>query len=197
MCACAPVHTYMHISVCVCLYVSVTPLVATSHSLCVRTYACVWVRFNVTVGVSPPLSAYSSSPLSACVCVCAHLYLCMIVYMVSRMVHLKWLKKNLVAHTVSDALVCLLLFFFSSCRYSIDGDDEILCSLFFSPSQSQRLVITCQAIGFGKTSKTIVLFVQMMCWCRYRGQRTWGWKLPVGESMRASWRTTRSSSRSR
>ena len=96
--------------------------------------------------------------------------------MVSRMVHLKWLKKNFVAHTDSDALLCLLLcariLFFSS--YSIDSDDKILCSLFFSPSQSQRLVITCQAIGLDKTSKTVVLFVQMMCWCRYRGQRTWG-----------------------
>ena len=58
----------------------------------------------------------------------------MIVYMVSRMVHLKWLKINFVAHTVSDDLVSLLLcarILFFSCRYSIDSDDEILCSLFF------------------------------------------------------------------
>ena len=206
MCVWACAHMYAHLCVCLSLCQCHSPGRYLPLSVCAHGCVCLWVCFNVTVGVSPPLSAYSSSPLLSlhvcvCVCVCpAHLYLCMIVYMVSRMVHLKWLKINFVAHTVSDDLVSLLLcarILFFSCRYSIDSDDEILCSLFFSPSQSQRLVITCQTIGFGKTSTTIVLFVQMMCWCQYRGQRTWGWKLPVGESMRASWRTTRSSSRSR
>ena len=201
MCACA--HMYAHLCVCLSLCQCHSPgrylpLSLCAH-VCMGACVCECVLMSLLVSL-PPLSAYSSSPLlSLHVCVCAHLYLCMIVYMVSRMVHLKRLKKNFVAHTDNDALLCLLLcariLFFSS--YSIDSDDEILCSLFFSPSQSQRLVITCQAIGLDKTCKTVVLFVQMMCWCRYRGQRTWGWKLPVGESMRALWRTTRNSSRSR
>ena len=64
----------MHISVCVCLYVNVTPLVATSHSLCVRMDACVCECVLMSLLVSLPLSLPTLPPLSSlcmCVCVCA------------------------------------------------------------------------------------------------------------------------------